>query len=225
MNNVMERIQKEVEKELSCSAHDMEHIKRVFNLCLKISKDMDLDMDVLKAAALLHDIARVQEDKDNSGRTDHAMLSAEMAEPILRDAGFPEEKIPHVQACIRSHRFKTNLRPESIEAKVLFDADKLDIVGAIGLARGFMWTGINKGNIYRKVQDINEYAKENLTGGKVGGRVIDITKHSPQIEFETKWKKMDERLNTPEAKKIFEERIIFVEKFLDRLEKEINGEL
>lgn len=225
MNEVMENIQKAVEGELSCSAHDMEHINRVHILCLRVSKGLDLDVDVLRAAALLHDIARVKEDNDNSGRTDHAMLSAEMAEPILRDAGFPEEKIPHVQACIRSHRFKTGLRAESPEAEVLFDADKLDIMGAIGLARGFVWTGRNGGHIFRKVQDINEYARENLEGGKLGGRVIDKTKHSPQIEYEIKWKRIGERLHTQEAKKIFEERREFVEAFLERLEKEVRGEL
>jgi len=90
-----------VEKELSCSAHDMEHVVRVYNLCLHLAKDEpDIDLDILKTAALLHDIARVKEDQDNSGNIDHAILGAEMAEKILRGFGYPEERIKLVNHCI-----------------------------------------------------------------------------------------------------------------------------
>lgn len=219
----LKKIREAVEKELSCSAHNMDHVIRVYNLCLYLAKDEEIDSDVLEAAALLHDFARVKEDNDQTGKTDHAILSAKMAEPILRELGFPEEKIKYIQNCIVSHRYRTGNRPQTKEARILFDADKLDVVGAIGIARSFVWVGRNKAKIYADV-DIDDYIKNNLNG-KIDGRIQDKTKHSPQIEFETKLKFLGDKLYTEKAKKICRERLAFFKSFLERLEKEIRGEL
>ena len=159
---------------------------------------------------------------DSTGNTDHALLGAEIAEPILKDLGFSEEKIKHIQDCIISHRYKTGNKPKTEEAKILFDADKLDSLGAIGVARHLVWVGRNNANIYKKV-NIEEYAKENLCG-KINGRIQDKTKHSPQIEFEIKTKFLKDRLYTEKARKVAIERTEFFKKFLDRLERECNGE-
>ena len=223
MEDKFEKIKLEVEKELSCSAHNMDHIMRVHNLSLLLAKDEDIDLDVLRASALLHDIARVKEDDDNSGNTDHAMLGAEMAVPILQKIGFSEEKIKHIQDCIISHRYRTGNKPKTREAEILFDADKLDVLGAIGIARGFVWVGRNNANIYRDV-DIDEYINENL-GGKINGRIQDNTKHSPQIDFKIKTMFLLDKLHTKKAKEVGKERMEFYKSFLDRLEREINGEL
>ncbi|MEA3295973.1 MAG: HD domain-containing protein [Patescibacteria group bacterium] len=149
MEEKFEKIKQEVEKELSCSAHNMDHIMRVYNLSLYLAKDEDVDLDVLKASVLLHDIARVKEDDDSSGKIDHAILGAEMAVPILRELDFTEEKTKHIQDCIVSHRYhgRTDNKPKTKEAEILFDADKLDVVGAIGIARGFFWHGRNNKNV------------------------------------------------------------------------------
>lgn len=222
-SKIFEKIKKIVEKELSCSAHDMDHVIRVYNLSLTLAHDENLDLDVLKVAALLHDIARVREDNDHTGNTDHAVLSAQMAEPILKKFGFSQEKIKHIQDSIISHRYRTGIKPKTKEAKILFDADKLDVIGAIGIARSFVWVGRNNAKIYAKT-DIEQYIKNNL-GGKINGRIRDKTKHSPQIEFETKLKFLIDKLYTKKAKKIGRERLKFHKKFLDRLEKEIQGQL
>lgn len=218
-----QKIQEEVERELSCSAHDMEHVLRVYNLALHLAEGENVDMDVLRAAALLHDIARVKEDNDQSGQTDHALLSAQMCLPILKEVNFPAEKIQHVQDCIVSHRYRTGNEPKTIEAKILFDADKLDTVGAIGVARCYVWVGRNNAKIYTDV-DLDEYIKENL-GGKINGRIQDKTKHSPYIEYDTKVKFLTEKLNTAKAKTICLERLEFFENFLGRLKKEVKGEI
>ena len=223
MEEKFQKIKEAVKKELSCSAHNMDHILRVYNLSLQIAKDDNIDLDVLKAAVLLHDIARVKEDNDHSGKTDHAILSAEMAVPILKESGFSEDKIKHVQDCIISHRYRTGNEPKTLEAQILFDADKLDTVGAIGLARAFIWTGIHKAKIYSD-SSIEEYIENNL-GGKINGRIQDKTQHSPQIEFETKTKHLITKLHTKKAKEICMERVEFYKIFLDRLKKEIHGEL
>ncbi len=215
-------IKRIVEKELACSAHDMDHVERVLRLCIQLAEGQDVDMDILQAAALLHDIARVREDSDSSGRTDHAVLGAEMAGPVLREAGFPEEKIVRVQDCIRTHRYRAGDEPGSLEAKILFDADKLDALGAIGMARAFVWVGRNGARIYADV-DVDEYAESNLSGD-MKGRIRDKTMHSPQIEYETKTKFLPGRLFTERAKEIAVDRLNFCKRFLDRLEKEVAGE-
>lgn len=206
------------------AAHDMGHVMRVYNLALSMAKqESEVDVDVLQAAILLHDIGGHKEMNDPSGKTDHAVESAKMAEPILKNLDFTAKQIRHIQDCIISHRYKTENKPKTIEAKILFDADKLDAVGAIGMARGFCWIGKNNAHIYRK-PNIDEYIKENMHG-KINGRIKDKTKHSPQIEFAVKHKFLIDKLFTKTAKEICRERIIFSENFLNRLEREINGEL
>lgn len=222
-----QKIKEVAEKEISKTpdaAHDMNHVMRVYNIALTIAKhEVEVDLDVLQAATLLHDIGGYKEMGDPSGKTDHALESAKMAESILKNLNFTANKIKHIQDCITSHRYKTENKPETIEAKILFDADKLDSIGAIGIARAFCWVGKNNANIYRK-PDINEYIKENMNG-KINGRIQNKTKHSPQIEFAVKSKFLIDKLYTKTAKGICRERIIFFENFLNRLEHEINGEL
>ena len=223
VNLKFRKIREIVKEALSCSAHDMGHIERVYDLCLELAEGENLDLEVLQAAALLHDIGRIQEDNDPSGKTDHATLSAEMAAPILQELGFSREKIRHIQDCILSHRYRTGDNPKTKEAQILFDADKLDTLGAIGIARSFVWIGRNNARIYSKV-DIGRYIKDNL-GGDINGRIQDKTRHSPQIEYETKLKFLADSLHSEKAKEICRERTDFYKKFLDRLETEIGGEL
>ena len=218
-----QKIKAIVEKKLSCSAHNMDHVMRVYNTCMNLAKGKKVDMEVLKAAILLHDIARVKEDDDKTGKVDHAVLSAKEAEPILKKLGFPKKKIKHIQDCIISHRYKTDHKPKSLEAKILFDADKLDVTGAMGIARAFVWVGRNNAHIYRKV-NLKEYIKENL-GGKINGRIKDNSKHSPQIEYEIKYKFLGNKFFTPQARAIGRKRIKFFKNFLDTLEREVKGKI
>lgn len=223
------KIKEIVEKELNQekdSAHDIDHIIRVYNLAMTIAKtEANVDMDVLQAGVLLHDIGGAKESNDPSGQTDHAIIGAEMAKPILEKFGFSDEKIKHVQDCILSHRYRTNNRPGTIEAKIVHDADKLESAGAIGIARAFFWIGKHKAKIYKKIDSVEEYAKENLTEGKINGRIMDKSKHSVHINYETKDKFLLENLYTETARKIGQERMAYYKGFLDRLDKEVNGEL
>jgi len=218
-----EQIKKILEKELACSAHNLDHVMRVYNLCHHLAKGENIDMEILEIAALLHDIARIKEDSDNSGKTNHAILGAKMAKQILKKLNFPKEKIKKIQECIVSHRYRTGQPPKSKEAKILFDADKLDVLGAVGIARSFVWVGRNNAKIYSK-PNIKKYIRENL-GSRTNGRIMNKTKHSPQIEFETKIKFLPNKLYTKQGRKIAKKRIKFYKNFLDRLEKEIEGKL
>ena len=164
-----EKIRKIVEKELSCSAHDFDHVSRVYNTAIKIAEsEKGVDMDVLKSAVLLHDIARVKEDTDLTGNTCHAEESAKMSGKILKNLNYPKNKIDKIQKCILSHRYKTDQKPESIEAKILFDADKLDSLGAIVVVRASMWMCKNGCRVFSDNMSLEEYVKKNLVGGKSG---------------------------------------------------------
>ena len=226
MEEKFEKIKELVEKELKeCSGHNFDHVMRVFNMAMRLAKGEKVDMEVIKLAALLHDIGGKKEMDDPTGKTDHAIESAKMARPILEKLGFSEDKINHICDCIVSHRYKNEHQPKTLEAKILFDADKLDAAGAIGLARGFAWIGKNKAHIYKKAENINDYIKENLNGGKINGRIKDKTKHSAHIEFEIKIKFLPDKLYTKKAKQIGKERVEYSRKYLNRLEKEVEGKI
>ena len=214
-----------VEKELSGGgAHTLDHIQRVWQTAIQIAaEEKDVDLDVLKTAVLLHDIARIKEDLDKSGKTDHALLGAEMAAGILKEMHYPEETIRKVQHCIQTHRFKGVREPVSIEAKILSDADKVDALGAIGVARAYMLANEYHEQLYSFVP-VGEYAADNLVGGKHGGRIKELLKHTPNLEFETKMRHIPEKLYTAKAKEIAGERVKFMAEFFDRLRSEIIGE-
>lgn len=209
-----------MENKLSSSSHDFEHTMRVYGLAQRIAATIEgVDLEVLGLATLLHDIARVLEDTDKTGSVDHAILGAEMASEILKTLDFPEEVINKVIHCIQTHRFRGNKLPESIEAKILSDADKLDAIGAIGVGRAFMIAGEYGEPLY-KTFDHEQYSTNILNNG----RIKEFKEHSPNIEFEMKLKYIPDRLYTEEAKRIAKERVEFMEDFFERLEKEIKGE-
>ena len=94
MDKKIEKIKEIVEKELAfCSAHNFDHVIRVYNLALHLAENENTDLDVIKAAALLHDIGGKKEIDDPTGKTDHAVEGAKMAEPILNKMGYSKDKI------------------------------------------------------------------------------------------------------------------------------------
>ncbi len=116
------------------SAHDREHVYRVLNVALAIAaREQNVNTDILIAACLLHDIARKEQTENPS--LCHAQRGAEKAFRFLTENGFAAAFAEHVAACISTHRFRGNNPPESIEAKILFDADKIDATGTLGIAR------------------------------------------------------------------------------------------
>lgn len=128
---------------LSCmgdSAHDKEHIYRVLYNALEIAKtEKSVDYDILIAACLLHDIGR-KEQFENPALC-HARVGSEKAYHFLKDHGFAPGYAEQVKQCIRTHRYRRDDRPQSLEARILFDADKLDVAGAIGIARTLVYKG------------------------------------------------------------------------------------
>lgn len=140
---------------LSCmddSAHDCEHVYRVLYHALEIAKTItDVDYDVLIAACLLHDIGRKEQFEDPA--LCHAAVGSKKAFAFLTAQGFDAEYAARVRDCIKTHRYRENNLPESPEAKILFDADKLDVTGAMGIARTLIYKGIVAEPLYSLLPD------------------------------------------------------------------------
>jgi uncharacterized protein len=169
-------------------AHDKQHIYRVLYYCLDIAKSHVVDKDVLITSALLHDIGREAQFKNP--KLDHAVIGSEMAYEFLVRNEFAEEKAVWVRECISTHRYRKNHEPESIEAKILFDADKLDVTGTIGIARTLAYKGIVSEPFY----SIDE-----------SGNILDGTRdESPSFfqEYQFKLKNVYDHFYTEKAKEI-----------------------
>lgn len=111
--------------------HGLSHVLRVYRLCEQIGREENADLRILRAAALLHDV-----EGDVDLREGHHLTAARFAEGVLQEEGWNQEDIAAVTHCIRAHRFRDNREePQSLEARILFDADKLDAIGAVGVAR------------------------------------------------------------------------------------------
>lgn len=193
-------------------SHAFDHTERVYNLAIKIGKDEKADLDIIQAAAILHDIARLKE--DNNEVKCHAEHGAKMAEKILEEMNFPENKIKNVSYAIKIHRHSKGIKSETKEAAILQDADRLDALGATTIARMFSTGGkLNRPLYNPKIPLIGKIHPRYNMDSTIHGFYNKILKITP------------ETFNTKEAKKIAKERYKFVEKFLDQFLKEWNGEL
>jgi len=128
--------------------HGFSHVERVYDTCIKMGKELKANMQVLKISALLHDIGRIKAD-ESVKLANHAEISAEMALEFLSmdEFNLKKDDIEEIVHAIRAHSFSNDVIPETLEAKILSDADKLDALGAIGLYRTIGFTVQNKGGI------------------------------------------------------------------------------
>jgi len=190
-------------------SHDWEHTLRVYGLCERIGPVEKADMDVLRVAAYLHDIGRADQDS-TFGSVCHAEKGAEMARSIVSELPLSEDRKTNIIHCIRAHRFRGKCQPETAEAKVLFDADKLDAIGAVGVARAFLFAGEVGARLHNpdmKIEETMPYSRED-TGFR---------------EFTVKLCKIRERILTKEGRKLADERHAFMEGFFNRFLEEYEG--
>ena len=198
----------------SDAVHNFDHIIRVYKMAVRLATEENADLAIVQAAALLHDVEDAGPGTDE--RKVHHITSAKYAGQVLKELNWPEDKIKAVQHCIRAHRYRDNNDvPKTIEAKVLYDSDKLDVLGAIGIARTIAYATIAGEPIYFQPSEkfINSGIEEN---GEP---------HSAYHEYLFKLIKVKDKLFTSSAKKIAEERNKFLTQFFDRLIKEYNGDL
>lgn len=190
------------------SAHDKYHIYRVLNAAVEIARsETGVNQDVIIAASLLHDIGR---DAQATGKcTCHAVFGAGMAYHFLIELGWSEADASHVSDCITTHRFRGDRQPATIEAKIIFDADKLDATGLIGIARTLIYAGQTHVPMY--VLD------------DAGQIIPDKSADSFISEYNFKLKNVYDTFYTPRGAELANSRKVDAQNFVDTLTKEISG--
>jgi len=194
--------------------HDFDHILRVYHMAERLGQIEGADLEILHAAALLHDAEGTT--PGGAGRTSHHQRSAEFAAAVLEDEGWLPERIAAVQHCIRAHRFRGDGEiPQTIEAKVLFDSDKLDVLGAIGAARTIGYAALSGMPAYAQPSP-KFLASGQLEAGEP---------HSAYHEYLFKLCKVKGRMFTASARAIAEERERYLSEFFERMIREYAGEV
>ncbi len=206
----IERIAKSFFENVKTS-HNWNHTLRVVSMCRHIGKiEGNVDIETLVCAAYLHDIGRKYQD-ESKGTVCHAKKGAELAVPVIEELRLDNSKKENIIHCIRTHRFRGKEKPETNEARILFDSDKLDSIGAIGIARAFLFAGEVGAKLHNPDTDIansHSYSSED-TGFR---------------EFKVKLSKIKDRIFTSEGMKIAIERDKFMKNFFDRFIEEHKGE-
>lgn len=165
------------------TGHDLYHALRTRSIALFIAGKEKGDKEALSAAALIHDIGRMDEPKRQ-----HIDVALEFAKKELPKIGFPESKIKLVIEAVKLHEDKPWIKgkkqkPRFKETLILQDADRLDILGAIGIARSFVFAGAHKNPIYNPKQGLKKYYQK---GELMPDEIRHIEKHLLPMHFHTK---------------------------------------
>jgi len=204
-------------------AHGRNHIERVLRMAKEIGKQENANLEIIELAAILHDIFENREAHSNIGGFRHEIEGSNEARRILTKVGAAESTINGVCHCIESHRKRSGIiEPQTIEAKCLFDADKPDCIGAIGIIRSTFVSFDHQQEFYREEKDLEAYKHRNL---RRDGTIIDYTQHSSNLEYELSLKDVAKRMYTETGKKLANERSAFMDEFYSRLREELQGTL
>ncbi|ELY48794.1 HD domain-containing protein [Natronorubrum bangense] len=193
-------------------AHDWHHVRRVETLAETLlerhPQSASIDDRVVRLAVVLHDIGREREDRGEID--DHAIWGSKEAGRILEGVGADAETIEHVKHCVRSHRYSNEIDPETLEAKLLSDADNLDALGAVGIARVFAHGGALGTSLYDP--DVP---------------VADDDTSAGQTQYNHLHKKildLPDRMYTDVGRAVAERRGRFVREYTEQFEGELSGE-
>jgi uncharacterized protein len=189
--------------------HGFDHVLRVLRMAERLGNELGADLEILRAAALLHDAAGAAPGP-GSGRQTHELASADFAADRLRQEGWPEERIERVAHCIRAHRYRSVESPGTLEAKILYDADKLDVLGAFGVAR----------TIGYALQAGEPVFAEPSEGFLSRGEKMAGEPHSAYHEYLFKLRNVPERLQTEPGRRIGAERATLMRAFFEQLAQE-----
>jgi uncharacterized protein len=210
---IISKIEKEARRyfESADGCHDWTHIERVRNLALRIGKKEKADLFALEIAVLLHDTKKKEEMK-SKGLFCHAEHGGKIARKILEKYNLNKEAVENIVHSIEAHRHRNKIIPNTLEAKILFDADKLDSIGAVGIGRDFLFAGeigakFHDPNV--SIKNTKEYSKEDTA----------------YREFLVKLIKIKSQIITKEGRKIARERHEYMVEFFERLNKEVEGVL
>ncbi|MCG8476899.1 MAG: HD domain-containing protein [Cytophagales bacterium] len=212
--NLVDRVREEVKQRFSGegSGHDWWHIHRVCQTARAIGQEEKADLFVIELGALLHDIA------DHKFHGGDDTVGPRAAEKLLRELGLNnEDVIRKVVAIVKEISFKGAGVPtpmSSLEGEIVQDADRLDAIGAIGIARAFAYGGFREREIHNPEVELEVHSSfESYKKGK-----------APTINhFYEKLLLLKDRMNTGEGKRLAEERHVYMEMYLDQFYKEWEG--
>ena len=194
--------------------HGFDHVERGYRMAEHLAQVEGADLEIVRVAALLHD-ANSGQLGGNSNRSAHHHDAADFARQVLLAEGWSLERIARVEECILAHRFRDGSKPpHSLEAKILYDADKLDAIGAIGVARALAYSLQTGQPIYREPS-----ARFQATGELENGEA-----HTAYHEYFFKLVHLRESLHTPTARRIAEQRHLLMVQFFRQLAAEMRGE-
>ena len=182
------------------AVHGFDHVLRVLRLAEQLASAEGADLEIVRAAVLLHDAQPPKADSQPAGddeRISHHLDSAEFARLQLQREGWSEDRISAVEHCIRAHRFRDESeQPQTLEAHILFDSDKLDAIGAVGVARAIAYAVAHGQPAYARPSE--RFLKE--------GICEPGEPHSAYHEYIFKLRKLKDLLSTQTAIAIAEQR-------------------
>ncbi|MEZ4862352.1 MAG: HD domain-containing protein [Caldilineaceae bacterium] len=198
---------------LGDAAHDFDHVLRVMQMALRLAAAEGADPTIVQLAALLHDVPIEFDDSlQENSRQAHHLVAAEFARQLLMAHEMAEANIANVVHCIEAHRFRDqSVQPQTIEAQCLYDADKLDSIGAIGVARAFAFAGAHANRLWTQAWRTVPPAAAKPTGAD----------YTPVHEYVYKLRQIVDTLYTPTARAIGAQRHAFMEQFFEQLEVEM----
>ena len=205
--DVLDSLKNEIKLKISNdSAHDFDHIMRVYKNAQKICKNEKVNPKLVLCAVLLHDIISYPKSDKRSKLS--SIKSAEASTKILKKYDFTEDEIQIISEAIRDHSFSQNKTPKTIEGKILQDADRLDAIGAIGIARVFAVAGSENRSFYSPE---DPFCKK---------RSPDDQKWTLD-HFYKKLLLLESLMNTKSGKSEAKRRTIVLKNFLSELKKEL----
>lgn len=193
------------------AAHDLSHFRRVWRTASNIATDEPVCQLVILAACYFHDI--ISPPKNHPDRSRASRLSAECAQAILRQdfPDFPTEHFPALAHAIEAHSFSANITPETLEAKIVQDADRLESLGAIGLARVFSVSGAMNGALF----DANDPFADR--------RALDDTRWALD-HFQSKLLGLSQTMQTAKGRMMAQHNRDYMVLFMAKLSAELQGD-
>lgn len=204
-------------------AHGRSHVERVLRMAIEIGKGEGADLEIIELAAILHDIFENREAHGGIDGFRHEIEGSKEARRILAELGIADRTVDAVCHCIESHRKRAGkIEPRTIEAKCLFDADKLDCIGGIGVIRSAFVSFEHGQEFFKHEDDIEAYKRRNI---RSDGTIIDYSQHSSNLEYELSLKAVASRMYTAKGRRLAKERAAFMDEFYERLGKEMKGNI
>ena len=196
----------------SDAVHDFDHVLRVYRMAETLAQQEGADLEIVRAAALLHDAESAS--GSDELRIAHHEAAASFAGKVLKKEGWQADRIKAVQDCILTHRFRDNRQPNTLEAKVLFDADKLDAIGAIGVARALAYAVLDGQPLFAEPSTTFHQALKTEKGEP----------YTAYHEYLFKLSRLKDRMQTESGKTMAQARHDFMQEFFEQLKEEVTGQ-